>query len=166
MQDITIGIFSRGKVIELAYKIKSIDEANSLYFEENKESTLKIIDKVIVDYKRWNEDQTDEIIELINHKSDINYSNSSILQLFERFQFSFSNVNISKFKLINNSFPFWEKLELWYEILKDLEIITNPIHYQNGIGSLELYDDSNNMLHFSDKFISNIWEIKPKSVWI
>ena len=166
MDAIAIEAYDQNIVIELAHKIKSIDEANSLYFEENKESTLKIVDKVIIDYMWWNKHRTDQLIELINHKSDISYSNSSILQLFERFQISFRNENISKFKLFNNSFPFWEKFEFGFNLSNDLEIITNPILYQNGIGSLELYGDSNNMLHFSDKFISNIWEIKPKSVWI
>ena len=89
MQDIASEVYYKNNIIAQADKIKSIDEANSLYFEENKESILKIIDKVIIEYRWWNEELIDEFIKIINHKSDKNYSNSSILQLFERFNFDF-----------------------------------------------------------------------------
>ena len=47
----------------------------------------------------------------------------------------------------------------------DLEIVTNPMLYQNGVGSLT-FENSNNDIHLSDNLISNIWKIKPKSVSI
>ena len=165
MQDITIGAYNTKNLIKQAHKIKSIDAANSLYFEENKESTLKIIDKVIIKECWWDEERTDKIIKLINHKSDKNYSNSNILQLFERFKFDFYKMISSKFRLINISLPFWEKLEFKLSLSSDLEIVTNPILYQNGVGSLT-FKNSNNDIHISDNLISNIWKIKPKSVWI
>ena len=165
MADSTFGVYNQNEVIELAHKLKSFDAANSLFFEENKENTLKTIHKVIIEYNWRNDEETDEIIELINQKLDKKYSNSNILQLFERFKFIWREIDYSKFQLINKSFPFWENLSFYLKYSRDLEIVTNPILYQNGIGSLELYD-TNNILHFSGKFISNIWEIKPKSFLI
>ena len=70
MQDITIEMRNQDKVIELAHKIKSIDEANSLYFEENKESTLKIIDKVIINLKYCRDSYLYDAINLINQNSN------------------------------------------------------------------------------------------------
>ena len=165
MQDITIRAYNTKNLIKQAHKIKSIDAANSLYFEENKENSLKIIDKVIIKYRWWDEDRTDEIIKLIDHKSDKNYSNLNILQLFERFKFVFLKMNSSKFKLINISLPFWDKIKFWLNLSSNLEIVTNPMLYQNGVGSLTL-SHKHNDIHISDNLISNIWKIKPKSVSI
>ena len=165
MQDSTIGVFNQDGLIKLVHKIKSSSAASSLYFGENKENTLKLIDKVIIKFKWWVDKQTDEIIELINQNSDKKYDNSGILQFFKRFIFIFRKNDCSKVQLINNSFPFWENLSFDLNSTNDLESVTNPILYQNGIELLELHDTSNK-IHFSDKFISNIWEINPKSVLI
>ena len=154
MQDITIQVYWQNDIIKQAHKIKSIDAANSLYFDENKENSLKIIDKVIIKYRWWDEDRTDEIIKLIDHKSDKNYSNLNILQLFERFKFVFLKMNSSKFKLINISLPFWDKIKFWLNLSSNLEIVTNPMFYQNGVGSLTL-SHKHNDIHISDNLISN-----------
>ena len=43
--------------------------------------------------------------------------------------------------------------------------MTNPMFYQNGAQSLKIFIPKAIFnIHLSDKFISNIWEIKPKSV--
>ena len=51
MQDITIKAYVQNDLVKQAHKIKSIDEANSLYFNENNECILKIIDKVIIKFE-------------------------------------------------------------------------------------------------------------------
>ena len=107
------------------------------------------------------DDTFDEIISILNQ----NNNKPSFWQLFERFAFIYSVNDCSNFKLINNSFPFWEKLEFRYYLSRDLEIVTNPMLYQNGIKSLKFISNCKN-IHLSDNFISNIWEIKPKSVLI
>ena len=165
MADSTVGVYNQRDIIELEQLFKSIGPAIYLYFEESRENTLNIIENVIVKFNWRNDKEIDEIIELINQKSDKKYCKSSILQLYKRFIFIWREIDCSKLQLINRSFPFWEKLGFDLKYSKDLEIVTNPILYQNGIESFEL-NDTNNILHFSDKFISNIWEIKPKNILI
>ena len=52
------------------------------------------------------------------------------------------------------------------DLTSDLEIVTNPMLYQNGVGSLTFKNNNNDDIHISDNLISNIWKIKPKSVLI
>ena len=75
------------------------------------------------------------------------------------------DIDCSIFRSINNSFPFWERFEFKCYLSKDLEIVTDPMLYQNGIGLIS-FENNYNAINLSDKFISNIWEIRPKSVSI
>ena len=68
MQDITIETYDQKKLIKLGHLIKSFEAANSFYFEENKENDLKLIEKVIIKYYWWKDDQFEEIINILNKK--------------------------------------------------------------------------------------------------
>ena len=48
---------------------------------------------------------------------------------------------------------------------EDLETMTNPMLYKNGVKSFEFYSHKR-CINLSSIFISNIWEIKPESIWI
>ena len=87
------------------------------------------------------------------------------MSLFKKFELSFDKINYSKFKLIKHSFPFCKMIDFRFKLSDKYEILTNPILYQNGVESLNFYW-YNGFINLSDKFISNIKEIKPKSVYI
>ena len=87
------------------------------------------------------------------------------MSLFKKFELNFDNINYSKFKLIKHSFPFCKMIKFGIKLSDKYEILTNPILYQNGVESLKFYWDCY-FINLSDKFISNIKEIKPKSVYI
>ena len=86
--------------------------------------------------------------------------------MFKRFEFYFNCKNYLDLKKIKNSFPSWTSIEFnWLRTSEDLEVVTNPVLYQNGV-RLFKFDFNNYLIDLSDKFISNILEIKPKSVWL
>ena len=94
MKDIIINSFDQD-LIKLANDIKYIEENYSNFIIYNKEkkkndkTIMKIIDKVIIKYNLWNDEQAYKIIRLANLMSVQKYRKSNILQLFERFMFNF-----------------------------------------------------------------------------
>ena len=66
--------------------------------------------------------------------------------------------------VVKRCFPFCKVIEFVFELSEEYEIITNPILYQNGVGSLK-FRSYTNTINLPDKVISNIKEIKPKSVY-
>ena len=81
----------------------------------------------------------------------------------KRFRFNFDKIDYSKLKKIKQSFPFWELIDWNLDLLDDLEIVTNPFLYQNGVQSFIFHNWS---AYISDKFVANIREIKPKYLCI
>ena len=65
--------------------------------------------------------------EFINSEYFFLDKNSNPLSLFKKIGFKFNGRNYSIFKLIERSFPFCEKIEIWSNLSEELEIITNPI---------------------------------------
>ena len=57
-------------------------------------------------------------------------------------------------------------LEFGLNLSSDLEIATNPMLYQNGVGLIWIESESDDVICLSKNFISNIWKIKPKYLWI
>ena len=109
-----------------------------------------------------------------SEKKIVNFSNPeycnidckiNLLSLFKKFELSFSYINYSNFKIIERSFPFCKKIDFAFKLSDEYEIITNPILYQNGVQSLK-FCGYKNTISLSSKFISNIKEIKPKSVYL
>ena len=109
------------------------------------------------------------IMKKITNFGDLEYFNVdnkiNLLSLFKIVWIKCDCRDNSKFKLIKHSFPFCKQIEFVLEPTDDSEIITNPILYQNGVESLK-FSSYKNTINLSAKFISNIKEIKPKSVYL
>ena len=107
----------------------------------------------------------DKITDFPNPDFYLQYNKPNHLNLFKNILFFFNQIDYLKFKLIEHSFPFCKNIKFVFELSEEYEIITNPILYQNGVESLS-FSSYKNTINLSDKVISNINEIKPKSVYL
>ena len=145
-------------------KLQSIESANRFSIEESSENTQKVIDNVIICLYFKEDDNYEEKITNFWDPEYFNFNNKiNLLSLFKKFELSFDNINYSEFK---HSFPFCKEITFVLKPTDDYEIITNPILYQNGVESLKFRHYFKNTFNLSAKIISNIKEIKPKSVYI
>ena len=162
--DFWIGSYNSLLNSDFINKLKLIESAKCKSPKESPEYIPKVIDDVIICFD-FNEDDNYEILnfwdpEYFNVDNKINH-----LSLFKKIELNFDKINYSKFKLIKHSFPFCKMIDFRFKLSDKYEILTNPILYQNGVESLK-FDWHNGFINLSDKFISNINEIKPKSVYI
>ena len=164
MQDITVDWNWVDNLKEFIKSLESIEATDSLCIEESKKTTSKLIDKIIIKYNWLNSEDTNKIIKLINQEWVQKYSSSDLLKQFKKFKFDIWSNSYSNFKLIKHSFPFCESFKCKLNLSKDLKVISNSLLFQNGVKSFEFYHNDDIKLY--DSFISNIWDIRPKSVWI
>ena len=142
-------------------KLQLIESANYLSPEEPPENTQKIIDNVILCFDFYEI----EITDIGNPKLDSDNGEINILSLFNSIWIRYACKDYSKLKQTEQSFPFCWEIEFKVKLSEEYEILTNPTLYKNGVNSLK-FSSGNALINLSDKFISNIKEIKPRSVFL
>ena len=163
MRDIAIYSSDWKITPEFVNQMKSIKTARCICWVGEEDNTNTLIDHFIFKFWLHKEDRVDKIAELLKQEWTQRDCIVHHLKLLKRFRFYFGEWDWSKVRIIKRSFPFWELIDCEWYLAEDLEVMTNPILYQNGVQSFRFYHYENN-IYISNKFISNIWEIKPKSI--
>ena len=146
--------------------MESIRVHDNLKIKEAICNTPTLIDKVILKYCIKLKKDIQSFARSVNQQWIRKTRKPNLLKIFKRI-----SVSCDKCSLINESIkqslPSWEIIECKCYLPEDLEIITNPMFYQNGAQSFKFFSPNGIInIYLSDKFISNIWEIKPKSVYL
>ena len=153
-------------IIPLINKIESIRVHDNLKIKEAICDTPTLIDKIILKYCIRLKNDIQLFAESLNQQRIRKRRKPNLFKIFKRisvFCYNCSLINES----IKQSLPSWEIIECKCYLPEDLEIITNPMIYQNGAQSFKFFiSNEKDKIYLSDKFISNIWEIKPKSVYL
>ena len=164
MQDITIESSDFELIIPLKNKMESIRVHDHLKIKEAICNTPTLIDKVILKYCIKLKKELQSFAQSLNQQWIDKTNKSNLLKIFKRISVSCDKCSLIN-KLIKQSLPSWEIIECKCYLSKGLEIMTNPKIYQNGAQSFKFFSpNGKDNIYLSDKFISNIWEIKPKSV--
>ena len=146
-------------------KLQLIESANCVYSTETFKNTQKVIENLIMCFEFTKNDDIDKITDFANSKYFHLDSKANLLKYFKTIELFFDEIDYSKLKQVKHSFPFCKEIKFKFSLSKEYEIITNPILYQNGVETLK-FESHDRHFNLSDKFISNIKEIKPKSVYI
>ena len=164
--NINVGLFDIRITSEFVDKLKSIPVVNNISIAEAEGRSPNLLDHLILDIKLFKQADIDILLRLLNQEWIELEGDLNPLNVFKRLKILFDSGNYSKFKMIQNSFPFCEQVEFTcYFNNKDFETMTNPILYQNGVKSFNFANYSNDKSSLTDKLISNIWNFNPKSLF-
>ena len=164
MQDIVIDS-SYQLSAELLFKMKSIPAISDHFITEWGDCSATLIEKVIWEYCLLDEAKFDTLREFVNQISTDNEVELNLIKYFKRFNIHVFK-NWSEFEYFEQTLPFWESIEWEFSKSSDIEIMTHPSLFKNGVKSFKFFNFKPDYTKISDKFLSNINEIKPKSIWL
>ena len=146
--------------------MESIRVHDNLKIKETICNTPTLIDKIILKYCIKLKNDIRLLAESLNQQRIRKRRKPNLFKIFKRISVSCYNCSLIN-DSIKQSLPSWEIIKCKCYLPEDLEIITNPMIYQNGAQSFKFFiSNEKDNIYLSDKFISNIWEVKPKSVYL